>query len=289
MSILQYSADRQAIWSATANKLKERIDISRKTTFVLSITGALVASLASVLPADSVWRTALISTGALALATTGFIASQILTSEGVRRQIRARAAAEALKRETFLFATAAGDYADPTTRDGVLKQNVEKIEAEIVDLTLVQEEAKTTGSSPRVHLSYEQYVDKRIDAQISFYNGKSSKFVRASRWLHRVEFTLAFLAAILTALAGVLGKGVFDFAAIVGVITTCSGAIMAHLQASHYDDLIVGYRAAANKLQNLKATTDPASMTAADLATATEDILAAETNSWHAMWLNKSK
>ncbi|QND24503.1 DUF4231 domain-containing protein (plasmid) [Rhizobium leguminosarum bv. viciae] len=289
MSILEFAANRQAIWSATANTLKFKIDFARNTSFFLSILGALVASLASMQATDNVLRTVLISVGAVALAATGIIGSQILTSEGIRQQIRARAASEALKREAFLYAAAAGDYSDRATRDNLLKTALEKIEAEVNDLTLFQAKAPGPGSSPRTNLSFAEYLDKRVDPQIRFYDVKSEKYVKTSRVLHGIEFTLAFVAAILTALAGVIGKGVFDFAAVIGVLTTCAAAVMAHLQASHYDNLVVGYRAAGRKLENLKATIDETTTTVAAFANATEEVLAAETNSWQAMWSNNSK
>jgi hypothetical protein len=289
MSILEFAANRQAIWSATANSLKSNIDLARKTSFCLSVVGALVASIASMQAADGVVRTILISVGAVALAITGIIGSQILTSDGIRRQIRARAASEALKRETYLYAAAAGDYSDPATRNDKLKAAVETIEGQLTDLALVQQQAQRAGSSPRSDLSFAKYLEERVEGQIAFYDERSKKYSKASRRLHAVEFTLAFGAAILTALAGVIGKGAFDIAAVVGVLTTCAAAVLAHLQASHYDDLIVSYSAAASKLGNLKATTDEMTTPVAALAKAAEEILAAETNSWQAMWSNKSK
>ncbi|MER8777020.1 DUF4231 domain-containing protein [Mesorhizobium sp. M0977] len=289
MAILQFIADRQAIWSATANSLKSRIDLARKASFSLSIAGALVASLASMQAVDGLVRTILISVGAVALAITGIIGSRILTSEGVRQQIRARAASEALKREAYLYATSAGDYSDPGTRDAKLKAAQQKIEDQVTDLTLVQRQAQHAGSSPRSSLSFDGYLKDRIEGQIAFYFNNSEKYSKISRALHAAEFTLAFVAAILTALAGAIGKSAFDIAAIIGVLTTCAAAVVAHLQASHYDDLIVGYRAAASKLQSLKATTENTTPVAV-LASTAEEILAAETNSWQAMWSNnKSK
>jgi hypothetical protein len=289
MSILEFAANRQAIWSATANSLKSNIDLARKVSFCLSVVGALVASLASMQAVDGVIRTVLISVGAMALAVTGIIGSQILTSDGIRRQIRARAASEALKREAYLYAATAGDYSDPAARNDKLKAAIEKIEGQITDLALVQQQAQGAGSSPRSDLSFAKYLEERVEGQIRYYDKRSQKYSTASRRLHAVGFTLAFVAAILTALAGVIGKGAFDIAAVVGVLTTCAATVVAHLQASHYDDLIVSYRAAASKLGNLKATTDEMTTPVAVLANAAEEILAAETNSWQAMWSNKSK
>ncbi|NZD66262.1 DUF4231 domain-containing protein [Rhizobium sp. WYCCWR 11290] len=289
MSILEFAANRQAIWSATANSLKSRIDLARKASFFLSIVGALVASLASMQASDGIVRTILISVGAVALAITGIIGSQILTSEGIRQQIRARAASEALKREAYLYATAAGEYSDAGTRNDKLKAALEAIESQITDLALVQQSAPGAAPSLRSDLSFADYLEERVKGQIAYHGKRSREYSRASKLLHAVEFALAFVAAILTALAGVIGKGPFDIAAVIGVLTTCAAAVVAHLQASHYDDLIVSYRAAGSKLEYLKDTTDEKTTSVAALANAAEEILAAETNSWQAMWSNKSK
>jgi len=284
MSILELVADRQAMWSATANSLRSKVDFARKASFFLAIAGALVASLASAQAADGPVRTSLISVGAVLLAITGIIGSRVLTSESIRQQIRARAASEALKREAFLFAAAAGDYADRATSKEKLNAAMERIDGEVADLTLFQKPAKSKGTSPRSELSFTDYLKSRVDVQLAFYDNRSRKYSDRSKLLHIAEFSLAFLAAILTALAGALGKGSFDIAAIVGVLTTCAASVMAHLQASRYDDLIVSYRAAARKLANLKATTDESTATVGAFAKTAEEILAAETNSWQAMW-----
>ncbi|WP_168279492.1 DUF4231 domain-containing protein [Rhizobium leguminosarum] len=289
MSILELVADRQAIWSSTANSLKFGIDSARKTSFFLSIGGALVASLASMQAADGVARTILISVGAVSLAISGIIGSRVLTSEHIRKQIRARAASEALKREAYLYAAAAGDYSDLDTSNSKLKAVLDEIESQVADLTLVQRQANGTGSSPRTSLSFGDYLKARVEAQIAFYSRKSAQYSNSSKVLHAAEFALAFVAAILTALAGAIGKGAFDIAAIIGVLTTCAAAVVAHLQASRYDELIISYRAAAAKLEKLKATTDEKTTPVAALANATEEILAAETNSWQAIWSDKSK
>lgn len=289
MSILELVADRQAMWSATANTLKSRIDLARNASFFLSITGALVASLASMQAAVGPVRTILISVGAGLLAITGIISSRVLTSETIRQQIRARAAAEALKREAFLYAAAAGDYADRAASNDKLNAAMERIEAEVTDLTLFQTAASGRGSSPRSELTFAEYLRDRIDPQLTFYDDRSRRYSKRSKLLHITEFCLAFLAAILTALAGVLGKGSFDIAAIVGVVTTCAASVMAHLQASRYDDLIVAYRATARKLATLKATADEGTATLGDFANTAEEILTAETNSWQAIWSSKPK
>ncbi|WP_028717130.1 SLATT domain-containing protein [Paracoccus sp. J39] len=129
------------------------------------------------------------------------------------------------------------------------------------------------------------YLSTRLDGQIGYYKNAANRMIVPSRRLHGLEFVLA-LAAALTAIAAI-GKWIpFDLAALTAVFTTLSGTIIAHLQASRYDELILSYRATANRLSNLRATLNP-DATAADIAAIAEEIIGAETRSWQASWLKE--
>jgi SMODS and SLOG-associating 2TM effector domain 1 len=123
-------------------------------------------------------------------------------------------------------------------------------------------------------------------AGFRYYKNSAEKLSKPSRFLHSAEFVLAGTAAVITAIAASVGKGIFDIASLTAVITTLAGTVLSHLQAVRFDELIVSYRATANRLANLKATSK-SSATAPDIATAAEDIIASETNSWQALWLKE--
>ena len=53
MTPLDYAADRQAVWSQTANMLKKRTDKVRLTVFGLSLAGAILAAIATQLPSET--------------------------------------------------------------------------------------------------------------------------------------------------------------------------------------------------------------------------------------------
>ena len=285
MSILDLAADRQAVWAATANALKANVVLGRRTAFLGSVCGALGASLASVL-AEGTWRTGFAIVGAVALAISGIVSSRMLGREVLARHFRARVVSEALKREAFLYATEAGPYRDLKTRDSVLSERMREIEGGVVDLVRLERPARGPGSAPRRLLSLEEYIASRIEVQRSFYLSRAEQYGRPASILHAAELFLAFAAAVLTAVAGVLGKGSFDFAAITAVITTIAGLLLAHLQASRYDELVAGYRAAANQLAHLRAVL-PSEALVSRVAEEAEAVIAAETNSWQAMWNEK--
>lgn len=287
-------AKRAESWSETANQLKARLDLVRWIVFVLSIAGALAAAIASqILPEAGATSHALFATlGAVLLAGATFLSGRLLRDTEVQGWVRARAAAEALKREAFRFATRARPY-DTSTADELLKKERERIEGQLTDLRDRQVDAVREGSAPRVALSPEQYRERRVRDQIVWYIMKARHYRKVATRLRWTEFTLALAATIITALAGALGKRFeigpmqFDVAALTAVLTTVSGAILAHIEASRYQHLVTSYLATAARLEDLDAEFDVARTNAgtwSEFVNRCEEIIAAENNSWVAKW-----
>src|SRR5437870_846413 len=105
MSQLDLVADRQADWSATANRLKTTLDRTRWVILALSVGGALAAAVASQMqinekiPLLSNPRTWVAIAGAASLAAATFFTARLLGANAIAAWARARAVAEALKRE----------------------------------------------------------------------------------------------------------------------------------------------------------------------------------------------
>src|SRR6266498_2964474 len=102
MTALAETADRQFLWSSTASVLKRRVEIARWVTFAFSILGALLAAIASQLNDPS--RMYFAIAGAVLLAVVSFITSRLLSGLQITNWLRARNAAEALKREAYKYA-----------------------------------------------------------------------------------------------------------------------------------------------------------------------------------------
>ena len=169
---LELVAKRAASWSETADQLKTRLDLVRWIVFALTIVGALAAALASQIPPEASAATSALprshtvfaTLGAVLLAGATFLSSRLLRDTEVQAWARARAAAEALKREAFRSATKAQPY-DSSTADELLKKEREKIEGQLTDLRDRQVEAVREGSAPRGALSPEQYRERRVRQQ----------------------------------------------------------------------------------------------------------------------------
>jgi hypothetical protein len=296
MTVLETVADRQARWSATADALKATIDQARRSVFVLSILGALAAALASqmVPGADgqslgSTPRTWVAIVGVICLAASTFFSSRLLGGERVAAWVRARAISEGLKREAYKFAAEAAPY-DGTDRGKageLLDDERAKIEDDGSDLLSLQTTAAGAGSTPRAPISHDDYIARRINSQIEWFDKKAAGYRDKATLLRRVEFGLALAATLITAIATVTGKtaplwGVaFDFAALTAVLTTVAAAVLAHVEASRFDFLVTTYLATARRLENRRnRSQEPWS----DFVNDCEGILGGENTSWIAKW-----
>ena len=297
MTILETVADRQAQWSKTADHLKSTIDNARWWVFVLSILGAVLAAAASqmgVKATDAVTmsisnpRAGVAIAAAVSLAFATFFTQRLLGTEHATAWVRARAISERLKQEAFRFSAAAAPYDDPDRAkvELLLDDERARIEADGQDLLGMQVSTASKGSSPRGPLTQDEYLAQRVKKQIDYFVPKANKYRVIAVVLRRIELVLAAAATLITAVVSVTGKSVvwgmtFDFAALTAVLTTIAGAVLAHIEASRYDFLVMTYRATARRLQE---RTGRSHAPWSDFVNDCENILAAENTSWIAKW-----
>src|SRR5207247_1449563 len=123
--------------------------------------------------------------------------------------VRARAASEALKREGYRHAAEAAPYDDPATRDGLLRAEVQKIEAEVDDLIGLRAPKGRSGI-PLTAISPQEYMHRRVSTQINeFFEPKANQSQAAARKMRRIEFMLAIATTVITAVMSVLEKHTF--------------------------------------------------------------------------------
>jgi len=279
-------AKSQGVWSATANELKSTYQVVRWITFSLSIVGALLASVAGQL--DKGPRLYLAIVSAVLFGVASFLTARCLGTAKAQAWVKARAASEALKRLAYTYAARGAPYNETATRNQALHTAVQEIEKQVIDL-LGEQVTSKPGSTPTDDLTTAEYVSKRARAQVSYYESNANKFKVIVGRLRKAEFLLAFTTAIITAVAGVLSKDVprgtaFDFVALTAVLTTVSGAILAHIEASRYDFLVTTYRATARRLSD-ELTADPSKLDQMSaewpkFVEACETAIATENGSW---------
>jgi hypothetical protein len=300
MGALESTAIRQAGWSNTANGLKAKLDRYRWSTLVLSVLGALLAAIASQIPVELPTHRAWVAiAGAVSLAIATFLTARFGGPTSVSNWARARQAAEALKREGFKFAARAAPYDDPATADDLLNQE-RKATEDVVDYLIDKfEKADKVKGVPVATIAADEYIAKRVQGQIDYYENKAEDSRVIAGRLRNAEFALALLATILTAVVGVLPKYpltglAFDFAAITAVLTTIGAAILSHIEAARYDFIVLTYRAAARHLRDawddLKGVVPGVpSKPWSEFVERCEAIIAAENNSWVAKWSGKTQ
>ena len=298
MNALELASARQAAWSVTANSLKSTVDNARWLTFGLSLAGAILATVASQLPeGESRKFVAIIGAAILAIAT--FVNLRFCSSERSGAWVKARSAAEALKREIFKCAAGAAPYGDPTTADAILKLENAKVEDGVSNLTGELIDSKKAGTAPTSPLTQEEYVSWRVRGQIdAYYTPKAARFRRIASRLRTTEMIFALLATVITAVVGVLKKYPvnnipFDLAALTSIFTTIGASVLANIEASRYAFLVTSYRATARRLeQAMLDLNGPPPTRAADWSAfveKVESIIAAENNSWVAKWSGAGK
>ena len=294
MGQLELTARRQASWSLTANKLKARLDSARRSVFILSALGAVFATVASQLGEGPVRRWIAIAS-AVVLGVATFLTGRLVTSAHVGGWVRARAAAEALKREAFKCAAGAAPYDDPVAAEQALTKERDAIERGVDDLSASLEEAEKAGSAPSARIGPDEYIAKRVRAAVSgFYRPRALRFQKVGFRLRAVEFALALIATIITAVVGlneqkyIVGAWPFDLAALTAVLTTLGALVLAHVESARYDFLVTTYRATARRLEDALAdvnTVPPVpSKEWSDFVERCETIIASENNSWVAKW-----
>jgi hypothetical protein len=295
MNPLQLVSDRQGVWSATANRLKARYERARWMTFALSIGGAVLGTIASQLDGDQ--RTQVAILGAVLFAIAGFLTARALGSHNATRWLRARAASEALKREGYKYAAGAAPYDDPATRNSKLNHEREEIE-KTVDEMLGDASPEGRGSAPKGPMSPEEYIQTRVQKQISeYFEPKANSAQRTASALRWVEAGLALAAACLTAIVGVIEKDPlgwgFDFVALTAVITAVSAMVVAHMEAGRYDFTVASYRSTARRLRNALAGAPesfvPGSPEWSAFVNECEGILWEANNTWIAKWTSPSE
>jgi hypothetical protein len=257
--------------------------------FGCSILGAAVAASAS--QTQGTTRTVLATIGALSLAWVSFLTARRLGEDRALAWVRARGAAEALKREAHLYCSGASPYDVAATRDELLAANVAQVETGVDDLIGQQVEGPA-GSTPLEPMPPADYLARRVQQQAEAYYAPRAEAARrtAAGW-RDVEFGLAFVTMVITTVLGVIPKemvaGVpFDFIALVSVLTTISGAIVSHVEASRFDFQVISYRVAARRLRELlaNAPVDPAVPSTAwsVFVAQCESVIAEQNGTWSA-------
>jgi len=252
---------RQGGWSKTAGALKKRFERRRNLALGLSLGGALLASMATQFDGQTRFLLAMVS--AAMFGVVGILKRPSRGDAGAQPWVRARLVSESLKRLAYTYAAHGKGYSDPAKRDAALFAAMAEVAAESRP-HLPDYLGDHPGSTPRAELTRDEYLKQRVDDQVKYYesNATTCKSL-ADKW-RAWEFGLAVATAAFTVVAGAISKQLppagsgADLAAFAAVLTTISGAIVAHIEASKFDFLVTTYRATALRLRDAKLALGPA-------------------------------
>ena len=246
---------QQSIWSQTANKLKRHLTHWRAAALVLTITGAVLATLGTqVATVSGPVEKGLLWAAAVAVGLVPLIRPRF-GPKAVEEWTRARSASETLKEQVYTYLARVSPYRGADCEQRLRGQADATLEA-VDDL-----QPRTDSIQPKIRSLPEVrdvggYVAIRVNEQIDgYYRKQVSELNDRLRWLRGAEFALAAAAVVLSVTAGSLGiKGA---AVWVPVITTVSGALAAHVAATRYEFLLVEYGRTAAQLERLRDRRQP--------------------------------
>ena len=290
---LEYLWGQYRVWTETAVKHQKSLSVWRRCVLLLGVAAAVLGAVSDQRalpwpwdwPAWGVPRSWFAAAGGALLAVTAFLTRELLGPEREGRWLRARAAAEAFKREGYLLAAGAPPYDGPLTR--ALLEGGRGILAGVGDLQeeTVPEESRLRGMPP-CPLSADEYVERRLDDQIKFYRRRAGEHGVVVGRVRALTVVLGVAAFVLGALGGG-AAGVW-----VVVVTTVTASLASYIYANRLQYLIGSYTAAARNLDALRvgwqtfgAESDEAERDRFILDC--EAVLSAENQSWIAEWARK--
>jgi hypothetical protein len=269
--------DRQSVWSQAANQLKIRISRARVLVLALTVTGAVFGAVSASLPQPAARVCAAVAAVALALAA---VAAGGTTPGLVRDWTRARSVSESLKSDVYTYLAGAGAFRGPDRDEAALRELAETSALARDLLRHTTGVAPISRALPAVR-DVDTYTAVRVRGQLNDYYRPNSLLMAARvRLARRCETGLAAAAAALASLAAVF-PGVLA-AAWIGVLTTVTTAITAHVGAARYAYQQVEFTRTADELERLLADRSTGRTSDDDFVAESERVISIQNEGWMA-------
>jgi hypothetical protein len=287
---LEHYWGRYRVWDKTAESQQSSLAAWRLRVLLVGVAAAVLGAVSDprALPWPEGWptwgvpRSAFGVAGGVLLGLAAFLTRELLGPGREGRWLRARAAAEAFKREAYLLAASAPPYGGPVKRDVLERSRTILAGVGEAREEEVAKEERLAGMPP-CPLSTDGYVTHRLEDQIGYYRRRADEHGAVVK---RVRFLTAVLGVVGFALGALGGGGMGVW---VVVVTTVTASLAGYLYANRLQFLVGSYTAAARNLDALRAGWE----TFGDEADAgerdrfildCEAVLAAENQSWVAEW-----
>jgi hypothetical protein len=289
--VVQALWDEHVSWSRAADSLKARRTRWGVIVLVLTIVGAVFATLAGNLR-ESVngipVRVVVASAGTVALALVPFLSGSLLSPENTRKWLRARSVSEGIKSEIYTFCAGAEPY-NQDDAIGALRQKVHIIEDWAKDIERERVAVGSPSEPAPLSLDADSYLDSRVSQQVEhYYRPKAQRNAQLAARFQRLGITLAGLVAVLSAIATKYGSpGSAALGPWVAVLTTIGASIATYAAGSRYDFQATTFYATARQLLDLALTWKSSGKTApskewSEFVRACEEAISAENRGWMA-------
>ena len=253
---------QQSVWSQTANRMKASIGRARSAALVLTVGGAVLATVATRLAATQATVSSALAIMAAVAVGLVPVLRRWCTGAVLRDWTRARSVSEALKSEIYLYLARAGDYRSQD-RERRLRDRADRVQQQASDLLRYSVDIQPVPRAlPEVH-DYASYLRVRVEGQIDgYYRPRARQLQKRLSQFRGVELALAVTGVVLGALAASLTR--WGLSAWIAVVTTISAAVAAHVGATRYEYQLIEYLRTADELSRLRrdatATTSPAEL-----------------------------
>ena len=272
-------------WALTARKLKKVLTKWKVRVFILALLGSFTAVLSDqllFLGEGNVFSQIAGGISGLSVALSAYAGGEMLSQEREQQWLRSRSAAEAFKRESYLYLLDAPPYHLPNANERIFDR-IDELVSQMADVpaATITPEAAVKGL-PTQDLSVSDYVNHRVTDQVnSYYRPKTSDYLKILDRAKLASWLLGFVGVIMgTAAAnGMNGNTVW-----IAFISATTASIAAFISTNKYEYMVLTYQAAANRLLMLSARYEQIDKADDEaqrhFVSEVEQIIAMENSSW---------
>jgi hypothetical protein len=178
---------------------------------------------------------------------SAFIGSRILTENLEKSQIKARAAAEAIKSEAYKYLLNVGNYnMEPESKIFDRIRDISLNLSEITPINLTKE--SELKGIPNFDFNLERYISERIKGQIyRYYQPKADSYNKKVKFLNFLTNGLAIAGAIVSSISAI--NNYKSWSVWIAFFTTASAALTSYLTSNRFSFLASSYTHTANSLR----------------------------------------
>jgi len=280
---LRYVWGEYRTWDATSRLFKQRIRRIGLLVLGLTLVGAALGTLSPLV--KEMWiATVMPWLAAVALGIATYVSNQLLGESERQSWVKARAIAEALKSEAYLYTTSAPPYNTVAAAQLLAQKTAELVRILPGVLAESISDQERVRNIPEKRWSGREYAEGRMHDQIAFYRSAITRHRKQLTLARSLALGLGILAVVLSVASATVDApstiGLWA-AALLGVVTTAASATAAWFQSGRHQQIALNYQSFVAKLELLLAQYRTNAISDTQLIVDAEALFQAE----HAQWL----